>query len=162
MKLFIKSIVVITFAVLFIFLPKYYSDYINNSSAHDKKITQMKKLNDCNIYTDGCTFLDEERQIKIKFTGEVRTMKSFGISTKFENFNNTIDNVSVTFKMKSMDMGLNKFSLNRQDISNEISELWLGNILLPICVSKRSDWEMQLKIENEKNIYLADDTIAIH
>ena len=152
----------IIFVVLFTFLPKHYSEYISNSSESDKKIIYMKKLNDCNIYTDGCTFLDEERQIKIKFTGEVRTMKSFGISTKFENFNNTIDNVSVTFKMKSMDMGLNKFSLNKQDISSGISGLWLGNILLPICVSKRSDWEMQLNIETEKNIYLADDSIVIH
>ena len=143
-------------------MPKHYSDYINISSAPDKKVTQMKKLNDCNIYTDGCTFLDEERQIKIKFTGEVRTMKLFSISTNFEKFNSTIDNVSVTFKMKSMDMGLNKFSLSRQDIPNEISELWLGDILLPICVSKRSDWEMRLKIETKKNIYLVDDSIVIH
>jgi len=162
MKLLIKSIVVIIFAVLFIFLPEYYSEYINNSSEPDKKISYMKKLNDCNNYTDGCTFSGEKRQIKIKFIGEVRTMKSFSISTKFENFNRTIDNVSVTFKMKSMDMGLNKFSLNKQDISSGISELWLGNILLPICVSKRSDWEMQLNIETEKNIYLVDDSIVIH
>lgn len=162
MKLFIKSIVVILFALLFIFLSKYYSEYISNSGKSDKKIIYMKKLNDCNNYTDGCTFSNEKRQMRIKFIGEVRTMKSFSVSTKFENFNSGIDNVSVTFKMKSMDMGLNKFSLNRQDISNGISELWLGNVLLPVCVSKRSDWEMQLNIETENNIYLAEASIIIH
>jgi len=161
MKLFIKSIVVIIFAVLFIFFPKHYSEYINDS-APDKKIIHMKKLNDCNIYTDVCTFLYEEKQINMKFIGEVRTMKTFSISTKFKNFSTTIDNISVTFKMKSMDMGLNKFSLNKQGISSGTPELWLGNVLLPICVSKRSDWEMRLKIETKKNIYLVDDSIVIH
>ncbi|MBN4080712.1 hypothetical protein JYT31_03505, partial [Beggiatoa alba] len=67
----------------------------------------------------------------------------------------TINALTVNFSMTSMNMGLNKFGLKKNQ------DHWQTSILLPVCISKRTDWKMKFFIETANKIYKTDILLQI-
>ena len=140
-----------------IFIAAYFfvQQFIINSSLNQKtkSIISLKNNNNCNVVETNCYFKVNDKRVDLTFIGKVRTMQPFNISVKLKNFSNDIEAVTVKFLMKSMNMGMNIFVLktNQNNVLNATQ--WQSKILLPICVSKRSDWDMVLKIETKNVIY---------
>lgn len=61
-----------------------------------------------------------------------------------------ITHVKLIFSMTGMHMGDLKQSLRRE------GDQWVGQAILPICTSGRSDWQVQVEVIADKTIYLAD------
>ncbi|VAW91823.1 hypothetical protein MNBD_GAMMA23-140 [hydrothermal vent metagenome] len=81
-------------------------------------------------------------------------MKSFKLVAKLDGFTVAIKEVVVDFSMQSMKMGFNAFHLTRNK-GLRVVEDWQTSILLPICVSKQTDWLMNLSIRTEDKEYKA-------
>jgi hypothetical protein len=53
--------------------------------------------------------------------------------------------VYAEFVMQGMEMGLNRYRLERQ-----LNEEWQGRVTLPVCVSGRRDWLLILEVDGER------------
>lgn len=54
-------------------------------------------------------------------------------------------NISVSFSMRDMDMGFNRFDLQKQSDGT-----WqLDNVRLPLCTAARHDWQIQWKMDEQ-------------
>jgi len=140
---FIVSTVLIAVVVLF-----YQLKLPSDKPVLDKEVIYLDGKKNCDLVNSECEFVSDNKTVTLKFEGTVRTLQRFKLKTKSYNFNNDILFISATFSMKSMDMGSNTFKLQKLD-----STQWDSDILLPICTSKRSDWNMMFNIETKKSIY---------
>ena len=141
--------------IVFIAVYFFLQHFIINSSISPKKKNIISLTNNhiCNVVESNCYFYNKDKRVDLTLIGKVRTMQPFNISVKLKNFSNDIEAVTVNFLMKSMNMGMNIFVLepNQKTILNTTQ--WQSKILLPVCVSKRSDWDMILKNETKNSIY---------
>jgi len=151
MKLVLQSVAIAFVVVVIIFLWKLYLSSSSQSVTPDKVVT-LKASAPCYLAESSCLFVAGQRQIEISLSGEIRTMKSFKLLAKLNNFNSSIKKVQVNFSMQSMKMGFNHFQLLEVKNTNS-SRYWQTSILLPVCVSRRTDWLMTLSIIAEDTIY---------
>lgn len=141
----------IVFIAVYLFVQQF---IISSSlSPKTKNIISLTNNNNCNVVESNCSYNNKDKRVDLTFVGKVRTMQPFNISVKLKNFSNDIEAVTVKFLMKSMNMGMNIFVLERNQNNILNATQWQSKILLPICVSKRSDWDMILKIETKNVIY---------
>jgi hypothetical protein len=56
-----------------------------------------------------------------------------------------VHSVTVEFSMPSMDMGRNRYRLSRQ-----ASDVWAGNVILPVCSSGRRGWVAKVEVETPR------------
>ena len=154
MKLISQAIVVGVSIFSIIIAAQYLFPSTNKNSDN---VVRLVNDSDCNLLQSECLFIYGNRELRLNLSGTVRTMRPFKLSAQVQNFNSNITAISASFIMKSMEMGFNKFKLTRKEFSNPNSEteMWLASILLPVCVSKRSDWEMRVRVETSKNIFEA-------
>jgi len=164
MKLISQSIVVTISVFSIIIAAKYLFTSTNMNNDNVKEVVRLVNDSDCNLLQSECLFIYDNRKLRLNLSGTVRTMRPFKLLAQVQNFNSNITAISASFTMKSMAMGFNKFKLTRKEISNTDpeTETWLASILLPVCVSKRSDWEMSVRVETSKNIFEADIPIQIN
>lgn len=133
-----------------------------------KDVIYLKRAKDCNILQSECRFMVDKKQLGLRLSGNIRTMQPFKLVAEAHNFNSDINSISVVFSMQSMDMGFNKFKftktkiLNSSDNAKPDLELWQASILLPVCVSKRSDWEMLVRVETATRIFEVDIPVQIN
>lgn len=170
MKLIIQSVGVALIAICMVMAVRYSVNYFNTSDNNSKVVVALKNLKDCNILQSECIFIIGSRKVRLKLLGKVQTMQPFNLVAQVYNFNSDIDTISVTFSMKSMMMGFNKFKLTK--ITNRHAEAdpalesdaeqWQASILLPVCVSKRSDWQMLVRVETSAKNYEVDIPIQIY
>jgi len=78
----------------------------------------------------GCRATGERISLQVQFDAPAVALQPFPISLHISS-----DTVMLTFSMRGMDMGLNRYRLSGNARSG-----WKGNVTLPICVSGRSDW----------------------
>lgn len=144
---------------------KYYLH--SDNDANKKETIHLMRVKDCDILESECLFIVDKKQLKLRLSGDIRTMRPFKLEAQVNDFNSDIDTISATFSMKSMDMGFNKFKLTRKVLPDSGTkagtdiDLWQTSILLPVCTSKRSDWKMQIRIETLKNNFVVDIPIRI-
>lgn len=82
----------------------------------------------------GCRVSDAGLDLQVRFATAPRVLQPFHLQLQVSGAV-TVESVAVTFLMRSMDMGLNRYRL----IAGP-DGLWQGNVTLPVCVSGRSDW----------------------
>lgn len=63
-----------------------------------------------------------------------------------------VDSAMLDLSMPGMDMGRNMFRLKPDDTDGR---LWRGELLLPICVTGRMDWDVRLQITIGRQRYEA-------
>ena len=134
---------------LFIFESKTGSENINDLS---EIITQQST---CIPQQHVCKAGSDKFTAEIKFDNNISYLKPFNITVKTqEKENQYIKSIHINFKMKSMDMGVNRFNLsNKERVGKNTS--WEGNALLPVCVTGRVDWfsEVEIVTGNQKYIF---------
>lgn len=91
---------------------------------------------ECNA-VQGCTL---PNGVYVKFSDKVYAKQPFDITLK--NVPEDIENITVSFTMKDMDMGFNRFNIRR-----EPDGTWAAKqIRLPVCVENRHDYLADINI----------------
>lgn len=91
---------------------------------------------ECRV-TRGCTL---PNGVYVKFSDTVYAKQPFDITLK--NVPSQVESVTVSFAMKDMDMGFNRFNITRQ-----ADGTWAAKqIRLPVCVENRRDYLADINI----------------
>lgn len=98
----------------------------------------------CNVELGGLN-------VRVLFDENVFYLKPFNVTVWTEG-NNDVESVYIDFKMKNMDMGVNRFLLTDAGTKN-IKQSWQGKALLPICVTGRADWDVIVEVVTYKFHY---------
>lgn len=94
---------------------------------------------ECHV-TQGCTL---PNGAYVKFSERIVSNQPFDITLK--NVPIGVQEVNVSFSMKDMDMGFNRFPIRRQSDGT-----WRAkNIRLPMCVANRHDYLADIRIGDE-------------
>ena len=119
----------------------------------DKKLAVVKiSSGNCKPQNKVCNVELEGLKIGVLFDEDVFYLKPFNVSVSLnDKSNNKIESVYIDFKMKNMDMGVNRFLLT--EVGNK-KQSWQGKALLPICVTGRADWFSELEIMTKQNKYI--------
>jgi len=91
---------------------------------------------------EGCTAQSEPRALTLKMSGDVRPLRPFELRLIVpEAARAQVMSASVDFIMVGMDMGINRYSLLKQENGD-----FVGKVILPVCSIGRSDWLAQLSV----------------
>ena len=131
---------------------KYFQN-VTSVNTDNRKVIQLLMTNNCDLNKLECRLFSGRDVIRLKFNGAPRTMHKFFLELNMGGFDKKIESMSVQFSMKSMDMGVNRFNIQRQSPTN--NTYWQTSVLLPVCTSKRTDWEMQLEVATNDSVYKA-------
>ena len=97
------------------------------------------KQAECQV-TQGCTL---PNGVYVKFSDKLEIKQPFDIVLK--NVPETTQEITVSFSMKDMDMGFNRFNIRRQNDGT-----WAAKqIRLPMCVENRYDYLADINIGGE-------------
>jgi len=144
----IAFLFVILIITLFIFIP-------NNPPIENikEKVIINVSPEKCNIESKVCIIEKMDFKIKISFDDNIYYLKPFVVSVIDENkVNNKLESIQVDFKMKNMNMGVNRFMLKKSILKNNV-QLWQGKALLPICVTGRADWISEFDLQTKNKNY---------
>jgi len=67
-----------------------------------------------------------------------------------------LDQVTLDLQMTGMDMGRNRFKL-----SSAGDGIWRGELLLPICVTGRVDWQISVQVDSAGRRYTAQFPLMV-
>lgn len=87
---------------------------------------------ECKPLGTECRAARDKRLIGLRLPPEIQPLTRFPITVRLEGID--AHAVTVQFEMKSMDMGVNRFTLHSRDGA------WTGEAILPVCTSGRADW----------------------
>lgn len=94
---------------------------------------------ECQV-NSGCTL---PNGVYVKFSDTVYAKQPFDITLK--NLPPQVENISVSFSMKDMDMGFNRFNIRPQTDGT-----WAAKqIRLPVCVENRNDYLADIEIDGQ-------------
>ena len=109
----------------------------------------------CKPQQQVCRVSNENYFSEIEFDKNISYLKPFNITVRTQaKESQYIKSIHVDFKMKSMDMGVNRFNLLNKGLTGKKIH-WEGKALLPVCVTGRVDWfsEAMIITENKKYIF---------
>lgn len=138
-KFFIVFFILIVIAIIV------FNNFISTDKPHTTKIITSQ----CEAQNKTCIVTIDDLKVNLLFEKNIYYLKPFSLSLWAESNNNLkIISVDVDFKMKNMNMGVNRFKLKRNKLSR-----WQGKALLPICVTGRADWFSEIDILTSKARY---------
>ena len=120
--------------------------------ANKKLKSTYISVEDCNVQEKKCKVNLDKFRIDISADENIFYLKNFDIDVFSKEIIN-IESIKIYFKMKSMNMGNNHFIFNKV-ISDNNSQHWQANSLLPICVTGRADWFSELEIVTKSIHYI--------
>lgn len=101
----------------------------------------VQQIESCELTQEGCVFA---QGALMKIEGLSHQRAAFSLSA--QNLPENVNKVEVSFEMKDMDMGFNRFSLRRIE-----KGVWrLENVYLPVCAANRHDWIMVWTVDEQK------------
>jgi hypothetical protein len=95
----------------------------------------------CPDLIQGCQVPFGEKGVEVRFLSTPTPLKRFDLVVKAP----VAGRVAADFAMQGMDMGPNRYALQRT-----ADGVWHGNVVLPVCVSGNSNWTMTLEIDGVK------------
>jgi hypothetical protein len=153
-----KTITVLIFFFFIIIFTIYNSKFPLNE---EKKIVNKIFIKKCNAQKNICRVETNEFKMELSFDEKIYYLKPFFISVFTENKDNAnVESVQIDFKMKNMDVGINRFMLNKTSVKNN-KQVWQGKALLPICVTGRVDWVSELAVITKNNKYIISVPILV-
>jgi hypothetical protein len=111
----------------------------DSSQQAERPVTSLTVASVCDIQR-GCEVADAALSILVRFATPPRALKPFSIELRAAG-KERIETVMLTFLMKGMDMGLNRYRMLGDARSG-----WRAEVILPICVSGRSDWLAEFEL----------------
>lgn len=136
-KIFLTILVVGVVAAAVLFFPRFQPP----RQPHVQIFKCANLLQSCQIPVNGQT-------MEVKFSGAPSALKPFVLTVKAKG----VKEVSASFKMVDMEMGLNKYRLIPVQ-----ADVWEGKVILPLCVAGRRDWILILTLD-DANIQLPFST----
>jgi hypothetical protein len=132
--------------------------YITKTKIESGKIIESAKViaqqSECKPQGQVCKIRVGKFIAEIEIDKNVFYLKPFNVNVRIDKSEiQNIKSVYVDFKMKGMDMGVNRFNLHRKDTSEKLVN-WEGKALLPICVTGRVDWFSEVEILTNKEKYI--------
>lgn len=94
----------------------------------------------CNVAQEGCEF-EAGQRLQLIGVGNNKTP----FAAKLTGLPESVQSVSLSFSMRDMEMGFNRFELKKQADSS-----WqIAAIHLPLCSSNRHDWLVNWQIDGK-------------
>ena len=127
--------------------------FINLKSPLQLSSREVIKLTDkdCNINSQPCYIETSALNVFIDFDKNIFYLKPFGVSITTEIAN--VESIRLNFKMKGMSMGLSHFILKKEKSENNKLK-WNAIVLLPICVTGRADWLVDIELSTKNKNYI--------
>ncbi|MFK5914793.1 MAG: hypothetical protein QM484_10485 [Woeseiaceae bacterium] len=148
----VKNKIIISFfiSILVGVLLFFYSEVSPNKTPSNKKL--IKSNSQCEPQKQKCRIKGEDFNLDFMLDENIYYLKPFNVSAWL---NSSIEVMSITtnFKMTNMNMGINRFKLMKEK-PEHVLQKYSGKALLPICVTGRADWIVEMIIELEKVKYL--------
>lgn len=102
--------------------------------------TDTQTIDSCSFLQEGCRF---DKQANFKAIGLNNAKSPFTLQA--QNVSPHVKSIEVSFQMKGMDMGFNRFNLKPQG-----EGVWqLDRVYLPLCVAGRHDWLVIWKVDGQ-------------
>ena len=96
----------------------------------------------CPSLPGSCTFkLPDRRTVKLLFDAPPSALHPFMLQVDVANAHSVV----AQFSMVGMDMGIMDYPLSNQKLS-----YWKTSVILPVCVSGKRDWMLQLNIDGQQ------------
>lgn len=89
--------------------------------------------------------------VDVFFEKNIFYLKPFKIFIRTTK-NNNIESIIVDFKMKGMDMGINRFEFIKVNNTHK-KKSWIAKAILPICVNGRSNWIAEILVKIDRIHY---------
>ncbi len=95
----------------------------------------------CNPTDRACTVGDAAMTITLKLGDRIQSLTAFPVAVALAGAAAmAVRKVAVSFAMTDMNMGINRFDLNRQ-----ADGTWQGQAVLPVCTMGRRDWRVTVE-----------------
>jgi len=126
--------------------------------ADDAEYAQYEQIrlqgdNHCDVTSAACIKAGDDMRMSLALLDKPSGLRPFPVQVSIESPQSLqAAKVKLLFSMTDMQMGDLKQTLAQDNDSGH----WMGNAILPICTSGRSDWHVQVEVIIEKKIYLAD------
>jgi hypothetical protein len=89
----------------------------------------------------GCVLSLDGKRVEVGFSTSPVVLKPFELRVAAPE----ADQVSADFTMQGMDMGSNRYVLQRAT-----DGVWQGRVVLPVCVSGTSNWTLTLELDGKR------------
>ena len=117
-------------------------------SCSENKTPSSNKITICPTNGNWCESPFNQHKIAIRFPKKIPYLTKFPVQVRIKNKNKiNIQQLQIQFSMQGMQMGINRFNLKpklNQEDSN--TQFWQAEVVLPVCVSGRKDWLVELKV----------------
>lgn len=107
---------------------------------------------DCDSARHACRAHNDDLEIELRLGPAVRPLETFDI--QLHGVRGDLDaqaRIDIQFQMRDMDMGLNRYRLDR-----DADGVWRGRAVLPVCTTGRSDWYAVIEIVQEGRRWVAE------
>jgi hypothetical protein len=118
----------------------------------ENKVVSQLLIEKCEPQYSLCQVKLEGIDFEVSFDKSIYYLKPFHIFISTHK-NSTLKAIYVDFKMKNMNMGVNRFELIAKIDDND-KNLWQAKVILPICVTGRADWISELEVVTTSARYL--------
>lgn len=106
----------------------------------------------CDSAQQACVASGKDLEFEVRLGPPVRPMEAFEI--RLHGLRDTLAaeaQISVEFQMRGMDMGLNRYRLERAADGD-----WRGRATLPVCTTGRSDWLARVDVVQHGRRWMAE------
>jgi hypothetical protein len=104
----------------------------------------------CDAAVMACSIHHEKYSLTLLLGPHVKPLQPFHTKLKLKGADNMPKDVIVDFRMIGMDMGLNRYRLNRN------VDVWEGKTILPVCTASRADWMAVVEFTDDGQKYSAN------
>ncbi|UCE89608.1 MAG: hypothetical protein JSW10_01875 [Pseudomonadota bacterium] len=117
------------------------------------RIIELSAPADCIPLGNWCRARDSKRDIALRLPAVVTYLREFEVEVRVRSAGETgPGEVTVTFEMAGMNMGMNRIRLHPAATGAEPS-IWIGKAMLPVCASGRTDWQAIVSAGNGQRSY---------
>lgn len=121
-----------------------------DASPEDTVALHVEK--DCDSARQPCGARGDDLEIELRLGPPVRPMEAFDIQLQsMRGGLGAQARIDVQFQMRGMDMGLNRYRLDR-----DAHGVWRGRAILPVCTTGRSDWYAVIEIVQDGRRWSAE------
>lgn len=104
---------------------------------------------DCDSARQACRAHGDDLEIELRLGPALRPLEPFSIALRVNP--DAGARIDIEFQMRGMDMGLNRYRLDRG-----AEGVWRGRAVLPVCTTGRSDWYAVIEIAQGGKRWIAE------
>lgn len=119
------------FVLLILFFAGYKAAEYFQTEQETNHLQSILAPTKCQFNSDPCQVKFNGSIITITVQGDVTPLKPFSLHLE----GNEVEAAEVSFSMRDMDMGVNRFLLHK--VKNSA---WETQVMLPVCTARRDDW----------------------